>query len=302
MSMPAARAPSLSGQLGTVAHQIDAALEPLRIDVVSVQSQVVYGRVGNAVAVPALQAHGLHVAAVPTVLLSNTPHYPTFHGGAVPLEWFDGYLSDLMARDALRHLRAVVVGYLGEPAQATALAAWIERLREGLPGLQVFVDPVMGDVDSGIYVAPGMADAYRRHLLPQADGLTPNGFELAQLVPGSAVDLDGVIAAARRLIQGRTRWVVVTSAVPGAWEPDGMWLVVVTRDTARIIRHPRLPADSKGTGDLFNADLAARILADIPLEQAVAQASEYVVQALRHTLLHRSSELLLPNSSPAFSG
>ncbi len=111
-----------------------------------------------------------------------------------------------------------------------------------------------------------------------------------------------VIAAARRLIQGRTRWVVVTSAVPGAWEPDGMWLVVVTRDTARVIRHPRLPADSKGTGDLFNADLAARILADIPLEQAVAQASEYVVQALRHTLLHRSGELLLPSSSPAFSG
>lgn len=300
--MPAARAPSLSDRLGTVIHQVDAGLEPLQFDVVSVQSQVIYGRVGNAVAVPALQAHGLRVAAVPTVVLSNTPHYPSFHGGAVPLEWFSGYLSDLVARGALRHLRAVVVGYLGEPAQATALAAWIERLRNGLPDLQVFVDPVMGDVDSGVYVAPGMADAYRRHLLPQADGLTPNGFELAQLVPDSPLDLEGVIAAARGLLHGRTRWVVVTSAVPDAWEADGMWLVAVTAQTARVIRHPRLAADSKGTGDLFNADLAARVLAGVPLEEAVAQAGEHVVQALRHTLRQRSGELLLPDPSPAFSG
>lgn len=301
MNVRGTQVPALSERLGTVAHQVDVTRKPLRIDVVSVQSQVVYGSVGNAVAVPALRAHGLAVVAVPTVLLSNTPHYPTFHGGAVPLEWFSGYLSDLRARDALRQLRAVVIGYLGEPAQAATLATWLGQLRERLPDLRVFIDPVMGDVDSGVYVAPGMVEAYRRHLLPQAEGITPNGFELAQLVPGSGTDLDGVIAAARSLLRGRTRWVVVTSAAPDAWEPDLMWLAVVTRDAVEVIRHPRLAADSKGTGDLFNADLAARLLAGTSLQDAVAQASGHVIEALRLTLRHRSGELLLP-PSPGSSG
>jgi pyridoxine kinase len=272
----------LAERLATAPHPMDAASLPLRLDVVSVQSQVVYGRVGNAVAVPALEAHGLSVAAVPTVLLSNTPHYPSLHGGVIPLAWFEGYLSDLRARGALRQLRAVVVGYLGEPAQAAALAVWIARLREELPDLQLFVDPVIGDHDSGIYVDPDMIDAYRRHLLPLADGITPNAFELSQLEPDQGRDPESV---------------VVTSAAPEAWEAGCMWVAVVTRDTARVIRHPRLSADTKGTGDLFSAELTARLLAGIPLDEAVAQACERVVAALRHTLLHRSGELLLPASS-----
>ena len=65
------------------------------IDVISVQSQVAYGNVGNSIAVQVLQAFGLQVAAVPTVILGNTPHYPTMHGGALPQDWFEGILDDL---------------------------------------------------------------------------------------------------------------------------------------------------------------------------------------------------------------
>ena len=270
------------------------ALRPLAIDVVSVQSQVVYGRVGNNVAVPALHAQGLAVAAVPTVILSNTPHYPSIHGGALPIDWFEGYLADLSARGALQQLRAVVTGYLGGPEQAQALGRWIGQTLALRPALRVVVDPVLGDHDHGEYVAPGMADAYRRHLLPLADGLTPNGFELARLTGMPVATFEQVTAAARTLLTGRTQWVAVTSAAPATWAPGEMLVALVTRTHAEPIRHPRIDATPKGTGDLFCASLTAGWLGGAELQQAVEEACQQVVRALRLTQQERCAELLLP--------
>ncbi|MBN9405561.1 MAG: pyridoxine/pyridoxal/pyridoxamine kinase [Burkholderiales bacterium] len=272
------------------------ALRPLAIDVVSVQSQVVYGRVGNNVAVPTLQAQGLAVAAVPTVVLSNTPHYPTIHGGALPVDWFAGYLSDLSARGALGQLRAVLTGYLGGPEQAQALGRWIGELVHTRPALRVVIDPVLGDEDHGEYVAPGMADAYRQHLLPLADGLTPNGFELARLTGMPVGSFDQVVAAARTLLADRTQWIAVTSAAPATWAPGEMQVALVTRTQAEAIRHPRIAATPKGTGDLFCAGLTARWLGGAELRQAAEAACQQVVEALELTRQAQSAELLLPST------
>lgn len=270
------------------------ALNPIPLDVVSVQSQVVYGCVGNNVAIPALQGHGLKVAAVPTVMLSNTPHYPTLHGGATPIEWFEGYLQALLERDALRRLRAVLVGYLGSPAQAAALARWLERVRAEHPQVLVMIDPVIGDYEGGVYVAPGMTEAYQQLLLPLAHGMTPNGFELECLTGGEPANLDEVIDAARTLLTANTRWVIVTSAAPDAWTPGEMQVAVVTRDDARIVRHPRIAAAPKGTGDLFSAELTARLLAGAPVAAAAERACQRVVDAIRHTQQAKCAELLVP--------
>lgn len=269
-------------------------LRPLRVDVVSVQSQVVYGRVGNNVAVPALQAQGLMVAAVPTVVLSNTPHYPSVHGGPIPAAWFEGYLRDLSARGVSAPLRAILTGYLGSPEQARALARWIGQAIDATPELRVVIDPVLGDHDHGEYVSPGIADVYRSHLLALADGLTPNGFELGQLT-GMAVDtVDNVVAAARSLLKGRTHWVAVTSAAPDTGSDDDMQVVLVTRTQFEIIRHPRVDTAPKGTGDLFCATLTGYWLNGATVSQAAAEACRVVVQALRLTWQQRSAELLLP--------
>lgn len=269
------------------------ARQPLRLDVVSVQSQVVYGRVGNNAAVPTLEALGLTVAAVPTVLLSNTPHYPTLHGGTIPLDWFGGYLRDLSARGALLALRALVVGYLGEPAQAAVLADWARALLAERAGLRIVLDPVMGDHDTGLYVHPGIAEACRTHLLPLASGLTPNGFELAQLTGMPVDDRDGVVAAARTLLTGRTQWVAVTSAAPATWPPHAMHVVLVTATQAHVVTHPRIDAAPKGTGDLFCAALTGHWLRGLALPEAATRACEHVVRALRRTRQAHSAELLL---------
>ncbi|WP_047473723.1 pyridoxine/pyridoxal/pyridoxamine kinase, partial [Delftia sp. ZNC0008] len=237
-------------------------LQPLAIDVVSVQSQVVYGRVGNNVAMPTLQALGLAAAAVPTVVFSNTPHYPSIHGGAIAAEWFAGYLQDLGARGALGQLQAVLAGYLGGPDQAGLLADWVAGLLQQRPGLRVVVDPVIGDHDSGIYVDPAMVEAYQRHLLPLADGLTPNHFELERLTARPVHGMDDVVQAARSLLTGRTQWVAVTSAAPelGGEHALRMRVALVTREDVHVVTHARVDAVPKGTGDLFSAALTGHWL------------------------------------------
>jgi acetylornithine/N-succinyldiaminopimelate aminotransferase len=284
----------LTEHAATTSAEPASSLRPLPIDVVSIQSQVVYGRVGNNVAVPALQAQGLTVAAVPTVVLSNTPHYPTVHGGAVPTAWFEGYLRDLSARGALNQLQAILTGYLGSPEQAQALGCWIGQAIEAQPALHIVVDPVLGDHDHGEYVSPGMADAYRRHLLSLADGLTPNGFELAHLTGMAVNSVANVVAAARTLLTGRTQWVAVTSAAPDTWAHDEMQVVLVTRTQSDVIRHPRIDATPKGTGDLFCATLTGHWLNGAGLPQATAQACREVVRALWRTQQGQCAELLLP--------
>ncbi|MGG4774257.1 pyridoxine/pyridoxal/pyridoxamine kinase [Paenalcaligenes sp. Me52] len=268
-------------------------MKPLPIDVVSVQSQVVYGRVGNNVAVPTLEALGLSVAAVPTVLFSNTPHYPSMHGGPIPIEWFEGYLQDLAARGALRSLRALLVGYLGDPTQALTLLRWAHNLSRAGMNPRIVIDPVLGDHDHGIYVDDRLVQTYSRDLLPMADGLTPNGFELEQLSGLPVHDVESVIKAARSLLSAKTQWIAVTSAAPDTWVPGEMKVILVTHTDTEVITHPRIDAAPKGTGDLFCACLTGHWLNGTSLAKAVFLACQQVVLALSHTQQAQCAELVL---------
>lgn len=267
---------------------------PLALDVVSVQSQVVYGRVGNNAAVPTLGSLGLSVAAVPTVVFSNIPSYPTMHGGALPPDWFAGYLSDLSSRGALRNVRALLAGYLGSSAQALILGKWIKSVLAQRSGVRVVIDPVMGDHEFGLYGADGMSEVYQQQLLPLADGITPNGFELSRLTGMPVESAAEVVAAAQTLLTGRTGWVAVTSAAPSSWPPSEMHVVLVTRSRALLITHPRVEATLAGTGDLFCAAMTGHWIKGMTLLESAIGACQQVVSALRHTVAAESAELLLP--------
>lgn len=272
----------------TPAAAVPGAALPARtvqVDVVSIQSQVVYGYVGNNAAMPVFRKAGLRAIALPTVILSNTPHYPTLHGGAMPLDWFEGLLQGLNERRVSQVARAVVCGYLGQPGQAGLLAQWLTSVRASRPDLRVFIDPVMGDRNDGLYVNEGLVAQYRDLLVPLAEGMTPNHFELELLVGRPLSSVDEVVAAARELIARGPQWIVATSAAPMAAAPGTLQLVVVTRDDVTVVTHPEIaiPPSVHGTGDVFMAAVASRLLNGLTLIEAVREAAAQVTVTLERT-------------------
>lgn len=265
---------------------------PAKYDVISIQSQVIYGCVGNSIAVPALMQHGLRVSFVPTVILSNTPHYPTCYGGKVPVEWFEGFLKGLLERDGLKHVRAIVIGYIGSPTLVQPLAEWLKIVRDIKQNIRIILDPVMGDTDCGYYVSEEINEYYRRYLLPMATGLTPNAFELECLCGRAIHSAEDTVAAAKTLLQGHIEWVVVTSAA-GTSDTKNIQVICVTRNDAVVINHARLPISPKGTGDLFCAELTAWLLKGYPLAEATERASHQVEQSVLKTQLAESEELCI---------
>ncbi|UJF23795.1 pyridoxal kinase [Suttonella sp. R2A3] len=268
---------------------------PLTYHIVSVQSQVIYGTVGNNAAMPTLDDLGHRAIAVPSVLLSNTPFYGTNAGGIISDEWFAGYLRDIDLRGAIEPLRAIITGYLGAPSQALILSDWIGEQRQKHPEMIACIDPVMGDSDSGLYVDPNLASAYRDTLIYAADILTPNHFEVEYLTGGTPLtSTKALVNGARSLLHDHLRALVVTSACLDDTPADQISILIVTKDSVDSFHHPRVDCNVRGSGDTFNAALTAALLDGKTLREAAEQAADYVIRAMRQTAADNLGELLLP--------
>lgn len=216
--------------------------------ILSIQSAVAYGHVGNAVAIPALQALGHEAWRVDTVTFSNHPGHGGFTGDIRPADEVADILQGIEALGVLATCDAVLSGYLGTPGTAEAVAAAVGATRRANPGMVYALDPVIGD-DGRVFVRDGVLEAIRDQLLPLADIVLPNPSELGWLVGTTIRDLPDTLDAARRLLDAGPAIVVVTGVV----EAEEVAAYAVTADTVWRSAAPRRARRFNGTGDLFAA-------------------------------------------------
>src|SRR5438046_6728399 len=188
--------------------------------VISIQSQVAFGHVGNSAAVFPMQMHGIDVVAVPTTLLSNRPGYPTIRGRVLDAELVADLLRGIEERGAVDAAQMILSGYLGSAENVAVVADFVARAKAKNPALLYCCDPVLGDRDRGLFVHADIPPLVRDLLCPLADIITPNHFEFEFLCGVKATATDRMIDAARALLARGPSTVVVTSAEL-AGKPDG---------------------------------------------------------------------------------
>lgn len=263
-------------------------LDARPVDVIAIGSQVVYGSVGLSASVPTLAAHGLRVAALPTAVLSNLPHYRNVHALGVDPDWIPAALHDLTELGVAGEAATVYTGYFASPGQVACVAEWLRGLLRKRPALRVVVDPTLGDHDVGAYTDPSVAEALREQLLPLATGVVPNLFELQRLTGRPPVRerprVEQIADAARGLLGARGEWVVVTGLIAADGSPDGHSGedLVVTGTGSTPVRYERMSSGAKGTGDVMAAALIAGLHDGLDIVRAVERAGGVVRHGLRN--------------------
>lgn len=256
------------------------------LTVLSIQSHVVAGHVGNDAAAFALQRLGVEVWPIHTVQFSNHPGHGAWTGQAFDAAHVRSLIDGLDARGYLRRVDAVLSGYVGTAETAAAIAETAARVKTQNASAIYCCDPVMGDVGPGLFVKPDVPPFFVDTAMPLADIATPNVFELS-LLTGTLVatlgTLPELVAAARALIKRGPRMVLVTSAhIVG----DGrIATLAVTADHAWRVSTPYIPLAPmpNGMGDCIAALFLGRYLQHHDIALALSQSVSSLYALVRGT-------------------
>ena len=267
------------------------------MNVISIQSQVAFGHVGNSAAVFPMQMHGIDVTAVPTTLLSNRPGYPTIRGRVLDAELVADLLLGIEERGAVDTAQMILSGYLGSPDNAAVVADFVARAKARNPALLYCCDPVLGDRDRGLFVHADIPPLVRDRLCPLADIITPNHFEFEFLCGTTAATIDQMLEAARALMARGPSTVVVTSAELADTPRGEIETLAVERAKAWRVRTPKLPISPNGTGDLFAALLVAARLRGSDTPDALSHAASAIFAVLERTAARATEEMRIVESA-----
>ena len=265
--------------------------------VISVQSQVSFGHVGNSAAQFAMQWLGLEVWPVHTALLAHHPGQGGFHGAKTAPRIVHAIFDGLQGAGAFGDCQALLSGYLGslETGQAM-LAAW-NRIKAASPGALYCCQPVMGDREEGVYVDAALPAFFKNEALPAAGAVVANAFEAEVLTGIATDDLAGARAAGEALRRMGPALTIVSSVPLAA---DEVGTLMLSGDGAWLARTPRLDVPAKGAGDFMGAVWLAGYLRDGDAVAALGHAVGATRLALEVSVARPRGELDLVGTAPGW--
>jgi pyridoxine kinase len=276
------------------------------VNILSIQSHVAYGHVGNSAATFALQRLGIEVWSIHTVQLSNHTGYPTAPGQRFTAAHIRELTQGLRERGALEKCDGVLSGYIGSAEIGEAILEAVAAVKEANPRALFCCDPVIGDVGRGAFVSPDVATFIRTRTLPAADIVTPNHFELEQLSGYTNRGLDSILAGVEALRKLGPKVVLATS-INTDETPAGALDVIARDGTGRCrVRTPKLEVAAHGAGDLIAALFLAHYLRTRSAAEALSRAVSSVFGILKRTaedgdgemaLIEAQDELVNPSTS-----
>ncbi|SDL87133.1 pyridoxine kinase [Corynebacterium mycetoides] len=272
------------------------------MNILSIQSAVAYGHVGNSAAVFPLQRIGHEVWPVYTVNYSNHTGYGAWKGPMIPAADVAAVIDGMDERGALSRVDAVLSGYQGGDDIAGVIVDAVARVKEQNPSAVYACDPVMGNAKSGCFVADTIPPLLRDKVVPVADIITPNQFELGYLTQTDVFDLDSTLAAVDAARDMGPRTVLVTSVERPEADPENFLEMIVVDDNGKwIVRTPRLPFKRNGSGDVAAALFTGNYIRTGDAADALARTASSVFDLLSATFEADSRELLLVESQEAYA-
>jgi pyridoxine kinase len=263
------------------------------MNLISIQSHVAYGHVGNSAAVFPLQRLGIEVWSIHTVQFSNHTGYGESRGRVFDADMIREVVHGIAARNVLGDCDGVLSGYVGSAEIGEAILDTVAQVKQANPTAQYCCDPVIGDVGRGVFVRPGIPEFMAARAVPAADVITPNQFELAHLAGRTVSTLADVLAAMDAIHVRGPRVVLVTSL--HARETPGDCIdVLVSDQTGRCrVRTPNLPLVVNGAGDAIAALFFGHLLQVGSAGEAMSRAVSAIFGVLSRTLEAGSREILL---------
>jgi pyridoxine kinase len=270
------------------------------VKILSIQSHVAYGHAGNSAAVFPLQRLGHDVYPVLTVTFSNHTGYGSTRGPLIAPADVAEVIQGVEDRGVFPHIDAVLSGYQGAESVGEVILDAVTRVKAANPAAIYCCDPVMGDVGRGFFVREGIPEYLRDHVVPRADIVTPNQFELEFLV-GRSVSTEHELVAAADELRGRGPNVVLVTSTLTSDTPEGsIQMTCVTGEGAWVVTTPLLPMTAKGGGDVTSAVFLAHYLTDGP-QVALSRTAATMYSILERTHAAGSEEMLLVSEQEAIA-